>query len=60
MTAAKLFMIMTISFMIISCNKEYVCECDNGNVTATIEAATKSEAEGICDTKGASCQLFEQ
>lgn len=55
----RFFLVLSIAFTLVSCNKDYICECDNGTTTATVEAASESEAQGICDTKGVNCKIYE-
>lgn len=38
---------------LVSCNKEYTCECDG--FSQIIEAPSESEADATCDTKGSNC-----
>ncbi|MCB0700538.1 MAG: hypothetical protein H6551_04360 [Chitinophagales bacterium] len=49
--------LIALTAFVTSCNKEYVCECDNGAYSQIIEASSKSSAESDCNTKGTSCSL---
>lgn len=49
------FAFATGTLLTTSCNKEYNCECDNYNVI--IEAATDTDAEATCATKGSNCEI---
>jgi len=47
--------VITLSVLLMSCNKEYNCECDGFSVI--VEAASTGEAETECKTKGTNCSV---
>lgn len=40
-----------------SCQKEYVCTCNNGEQQSIVEAGSASDAESECNAKGSDCDL---
>lgn len=40
---------------LMSCNKEYTCQCDNYSVI--VEAPNQGDAEATCSSKGPGCDV---
>ncbi len=51
-TAAVVLLALTTS-----CQKEYVCTCNNGAQNSIVEASSQSDAESECESKGSGCDL---
>ncbi len=49
--------IVTISFSLMSCQKEYSCVCSQGAYKEIVQANTKTDADKTCDSKGADCEI---